>query len=1099
MPMAETAPPTQQPLPFDRQAQRGVRERILRYFFGSAAAISALAALLFWLLATYIPPLPRLAVGAWFGGISVASLAALRLRPALLQRSMLGVALAAVAGIGLATAAAGTGIDSPSISFLGLITCMVCASSTRRIGTVVALACGALLCGLALGEWRGALAGGGGQVVPLSMRLAMEVLAVVAGLVGGVLMERITLSHVGAAVEREQRFRSLLAIAADAYWETDEQLELRHAWRRSRSAGQFVPLELPDGHLAWALPTLQMESNALKQVREQMQARRAFREVPAQRQLPGGRLVHLLTSGEPRFAADGQFIGYWGLVRDVTQEVLAREALAETETRYRELFDQVPIALLVHREGRVQAANPAAARLLGFANPSAMVGADLLASFATDGNRDSALARLQARPDLLLPGMDPGDPQAAFTLQARTLGGRALLLNATGVPVDTPQGLATLSMLLDQTEQHIAEAATRRWQTLLERLVLASPDAITLTDLETGRYEMVNAAFLRLTGWDSTQQVVGHTSFELNIWQNADERQQLLGGLAKSEVVQDLRISFRSRHGDAVPVRLSATRFLMDGREYLVTNSREIDSSERARLEREAILDNASIGIALTRRQRFMLANRRFEQMLGWPPGALVGQHGRVAWPSDDEYAEVGRTVGPMLARGEQVEVERRLQRQDGSHFLARILAKAIDPTRPADSGTIWTMEDVTERRATEAALARARDQAEAANRAKSAFLANTSHEIRTPLNGLVGLAKLARAPELDETRRRQYLDQISESAQALSAIISDILDLSKIEAGKLELETVPFDLHELLQGLHRAYSALADARGLHCTLQTELGLPEHVRGDPLRVRQILSNFLSNALKFTPAGGIRIVAQAPDDQGFVRFEVHDSGPGIDPGVQARLFQPFSQADDSTTRRYGGTGLGLSICRELAQMMGGEVGADSLPGEGSCFWVRLPLPEADMQGADSGFAGLDANPLQGARVLMVEDNAVNMMIGVAMLEQWGAQVRQASDGGQAVEEVLRAARGERPFDIVLMDLQMPGMGGHEATRMLRRYFDRRALPIVALTAAALVSEREASMQAGMDGFVTKPIDEKRLHDTLVRVLAQRKLAELDPPT
>jgi signal transduction histidine kinase/ActR/RegA family two-component response regulator len=456
--------------------------------------------------------------------------------------------------------------------------------------------------------------------------------------------------------------------------------------------------------------------------------------------------------------------------------------------------------------------------------------------------------------------------------------------------------------------------------------------------------------------------------------------------------------------------------------------------------------------------------------------------------------------LGPLLARGESAEIEVQARRFDGSTFLGRVTGKAIDPSNPVRGGTIWIVDDITERRQVEQALARARDAAEAANRAKSAFLANTSHELRTPLNQLIGLANLAAAPETAEDRRGQYLAQMSDAARALSDIIANILDVSKIEAGKVELETLPFDLGELLRGIQRGYAALAEPRPIVLRLQIGEGVDGWVQGDPLRTRQILSNYLANALKFTAAGEVRLQARRLDASR-VRFEVHDTGPGIDEPTQARLFRPFTQADESTTRRYGGTGLGLSICRELATLMGGEVGVQSRLGEGSCFWAELPLPATQQRAPEAAAASAQSGALRGASVLMVEDNPVNMLIATAMLEQWGVRVEQAIDGQQAVQAVQRRAQNGSLFDAVLMDVQMPVMSGHEATRMLRRDFSAEQLPIIALTAAALVSERDQALAAGMNDFLTKPIDGQRLQQALLRCVAARRAAlpqSADPP-
>jgi CheY-like chemotaxis protein len=290
--------------------------------------------------------------------------------------------------------------------------------------------------------------------------------------------------------------------------------------------------------------------------------------------------------------------------------------------------------------------------------------------------------------------------------------------------------------------------------------------------------------------------------------------------------------------------------------------------------------------------------------------------------------------------------------------------------------------------------------------------------------------------------------------------------------------------LQALLQALHHAYAALAEGRDLGVSLEIEPNVPRHVNGDALRLRQILSNYLTNALKFTASGRVTLHA-SPGPRGWLRFEVRDTGPGIDDATQSRLFQPFTQADDSITRRFGGTGLGLSICRELARLMNGEVGLHSQPGQGSCFFAELPLPEAvgDAKSADA--ATQPCVRLEGSHVLLVEDNAVNMMVACAMLEQWGVQVEPAHNGREALHAVACAAQRGRLFDAVLMDVQMPDMSGYEATRELRKQHSPAELPVIALTAAALVSEREQALAQGMNDFLTKPIDGHRLQVVLTR--------------
>ncbi len=427
--------------------------------------------------------------------------------------------------------------------------------------------------------------------------------------------------------------------------------------------------------------------------------------------------------------------------------------------------------------------------------------------------------------------------------------------------------------------------------------------------------------------------------------------------------------------------------------------------------------------------------------------------------------------------------------RRAGALGGTRHLSISGRPRFSADGSFIgyWVVgRDVTALVEHQAALVHARDEAKAASRAKSAFLANMSHEIRTPLHGLVGMAELARDPATPEPARREYLDRIGECAAALTAIIGDVLDLSRIEAGKLQIASADFDLHELMNSLQRGYDMLGRARGLDFGVEIDAALPRWVRGDAVHLRQILSNYLGNALKFTQHGNVSLKVQRSAGT-LTRFEVHDTGIGIKAADQALLFQAFTQVDDTRSRRYEGTGLGLSICRELAELMGGSVGLISEPGHGSCFWVELPLPPG--QAVSEGVAEPVASntTLAGLWVLLVEDNPVNQIIGKALLERWGMVVELAVDGFQAVSAVERAATAGRVFDLVLMDLQMPGKSGYEATTELRAHWDASALPIIALTAAALDSERAAALAAGMDDLVTKPIDSRRLQSVILRVL------------
>jgi PAS domain S-box-containing protein len=641
----------------------------------------------------------------------------------------------------------------------------------------------------------------------------------------------------------------------------------------------------------------------------------------------------------------------------------------------------------------------------------------------------------------------------------------------------------------DVTARHEAEAAVRRSEDLLRQVIRVSPDAITVSRLATGQNVLANDAFLRLSGL-AMSEVMGHCSVASGLWNDPEDRAALVASVRESGEVRQRPVTLRLR-GEPVETVISGAAFRQGDEDYLVLVIRDVRETERTRRELEAVWRRASVGLALTRDDRFHRVNPHLEAMLGWPPGELEGQRADVIGPDPQAWERLRASAAPGLRAGEVVMRELRLKRHDGSLLMARVQAQAVDAAHPA-LGTIWIAEDITARREAERAQAAARDAAEAASRAKSAFLANMSHEVRTPLNAVMGLAHLAAHGGLDEARRREVLHQLGESAQSLTRMLSDVLDISKIEAGRLQLQLEDFRPADLLEGLRQDVAAIAEARGLALRAEVDPALPPALRGDVLRLRQILGNFLSNALKFTDRGGVRLRA-LPLPDGRVRFEVEDTGPGIGADVQARLFQPFTQADESITRRYGGTGLGLSICRELALLMGGSVGVDSTPGHGSRFHADLPLAAADPAAlSPPPPPAADAvHPLEGLHVLVAEDNPVNMMIVVAVLEQWGARVRQAVDGAEAVRAVEAAEQDGDPVDVVLMDVQMPVMSGYDATRTLRRTRDAARLPVIALTAAVLAGEREAGVAAGMTDFLTKPLDLPALRAALQRVRAARR--------
>ncbi|WP_394561947.1 PAS domain S-box protein [Aquipseudomonas alcaligenes] len=652
------------------------------------------------------------------------------------------------------------------------------------------------------------------------------------------------------------------------------------------------------------------------------------------------------------------------------------------------------------------------------------------------------------------------------------------------------QQLHRQAQLLEQQQSTLQ--ATESW---FRGIVEAAPDGMLVCN-EHGQIILANLECERIFGYPKGGLLLQHYKEMVPAHQDQVFDDLFRGLQLNGEAIQVGEGMARRFDGSEFPVeiRVSALPWRADDTQSLCVVIRDL--SERRQYERHlqlaheqqrAMLMAAPYGIAFIRGEHIVQANASLHEVFGYGDGELL-QQSPFIWTSEDMTADDIQDIRQQLHDGYTFRRDVQVRRKDGSLFWASVCARAVSPG-DLTQGTVWVIKDITPRLAAAAKMREARELAEAAARVKADFLANMSHEIRTPMNAIIGMTHLVLATELDE-RQRDYLSKVQSSSHHLLGILDDILDFSKIEAGKLVLDPQDFSLERLLHEVTDLLQPRILAKGLELSLQVSPQVPDQLHGDPLRLRQILLNYLSNALKFTDHGHIRVVVALHENRGgelCLAFQVSDTGIGISAEQCAQLFTSFQQADASTTRRYGGTGLGLAIAKQLATLMGGEVAVSSTPGLGSTFsfsaWLQpahAPLPSESMSVVE-----LDGEPLLGGRLLLVEDNELNQQVAAELLRAMGCQVDIAANGREALDCLTR-----QHYELVFMDMQMPVLDGLAATRELRLFPEFADLPVVAMTANAMAADREACLAAGMNDFISKPFEPQTLHAVLQRWLGQR---------
>jgi len=638
-------------------------------------------------------------------------------------------------------------------------------------------------------------------------------------------------------------------------------------------------------------------------------------------------------------------------------------------------------------------------------------------------------------------------------------------------------------LVQENAERHnmekILERGKREWEGIFD----AVHDAILVSDSQ-GRVIRCNRSATRLL----------HMPFDQLV--NTSIDQILLGK------PHDTAVRLISLNGEvSIPVLggwfdISRYPIEMDdenkGQIYIIRDITERKRSESIIRQQkdylQALINNSPVAIVtLDQNQAILSCNPAFETMFGYTPGEVMGRNlDQLLTGVPGDNGSDGRTpvarYSERVMLGESVKSIVQRRRKDGSLVDVEIFGVPLVVDSKI-AGVLWLFHDITD-------IAQARRVAEQADRAKSEFLANMSHEIRTPMNGVIGMIELTLGTDLTD-EQYDFLVGARESADALLNVLNDILDFSKIEAGQLTLETVEFDLPNVVEGVAQNSASRAEAKGLELLSYVDPAVPAFIKGDPGRLRQILVNLVENAIKFTESGEVLIRTELAEDENdahpgrvLVKFSVSDTGIGIPSERQQAIFERFVQADGSTTRRYGGTGLGLTISKQLAEMMGGQIGVESEAGRGSTFWFTAQVEKLPPRGQPDAQDWAD---LRGLRVLVVDDNATNRRIFGRMLEGFGCQVTAVASGLEVMPALFRGLLTNAPYRVVLVDMLMPGMDGEETLRTIRREPLTQEVKVVVLTSMGRRNEISRVTELGCSGYLLKPVKQSQLRETLEMVV------------